>query len=295
MLTVWKLDHLGRSTRHVLDVIETVRERGVGFRSLTEGLDRTGPMGTAMLTIVAAFAQLERDTMVERTRAGLAAAAADNRHGGRPAKWTTLLLPGLRNSKARESTSTRSARCSESPAPRSTDTLYRRLRKNPRQPDDERPNGVRKTCRIPLRYTVKTLDCVDDQSCNPPLHAFRDTKGYETLRRPSVYPADCFMRSWCSRVMSFGSYIRPAVRLSLISSGGRPSDARVRAAPEGLRWSAHRSDFAHIPPVRRSGVSDSPRRLLIVTVRSRLTPPNTRSREGNEIRNYVCRVGEDLV
>jgi DNA invertase Pin-like site-specific DNA recombinase len=86
VLTVWKLDRLWRNTRRVLDVIENIRERGAGFRSLTEGLDTTGPMGTAMLTIMAAFAQLERDTMVERTRAGLAAAAANNRHGGRPRK-----------------------------------------------------------------------------------------------------------------------------------------------------------------------------------------------------------------
>jgi DNA invertase Pin-like site-specific DNA recombinase len=86
VLTVWKLDRLERNMRHVLDVIETIRERGVGFRSLTEELDTSGPMGTAMLTIMAAFAQLERDTMVERTRAGLAAAAANNRHGGRPRK-----------------------------------------------------------------------------------------------------------------------------------------------------------------------------------------------------------------
>lgn len=79
MLTVWKLDRLGCNTRHVLDIIDTIRQRGVGFRSLTEGLDTTGLMGTVMLTIMAAFAQLERDTMVERTRAGLAAAAANNR------------------------------------------------------------------------------------------------------------------------------------------------------------------------------------------------------------------------
>jgi DNA invertase Pin-like site-specific DNA recombinase len=89
VLTVWKLDRLGRNSRHVLDVIENIRERGAGFRSLTEGLDTTGPMGTAMLTIMAAFAQLERDTMIERTRAGLAAAAANNRHGGRPRKVDT--------------------------------------------------------------------------------------------------------------------------------------------------------------------------------------------------------------
>jgi DNA invertase Pin-like site-specific DNA recombinase len=86
VLTVWKLDRLGRNTRHILDIVETLRERGVGFRSLTEGLDTTGAMGTAMLTIMAAFAQLERDTMIERTRAGLAAAAANNRRGGRPRK-----------------------------------------------------------------------------------------------------------------------------------------------------------------------------------------------------------------
>jgi DNA invertase Pin-like site-specific DNA recombinase len=60
--------------------------RGIGFRSLTEGLHSEGPMGKAMLTIMAAFAQLERDTTIERTRAGLAAAAANGRKGGRPRK-----------------------------------------------------------------------------------------------------------------------------------------------------------------------------------------------------------------
>ena len=54
--------------------------------SLTEGLHTDRPMGKAMLTIMAAFAQLERDTMIERTRAGLAAAAANGRKGGRPRK-----------------------------------------------------------------------------------------------------------------------------------------------------------------------------------------------------------------
>ncbi|MCO4239838.1 recombinase family protein [Pseudarthrobacter raffinosi] len=99
VLTVWKLDRLGRNTRHVLDVIENLRERGVGFRSLTEGLDTTGPMGTAMLTIMAAFGQLERDTMIERTRAGLAAAAANNRHGGRPRKLDDTAAAGARELK----------------------------------------------------------------------------------------------------------------------------------------------------------------------------------------------------
>ncbi|MFR9752198.1 recombinase family protein [Nocardia sp. 004] len=86
VLTVWKLDRLGRNTVHVLQLIEQLTERGIGFRSVTEGLHTDGPMGKAMLTIMAAFAQLERDTMIERTRAGLAAAAANGRKGGRPRK-----------------------------------------------------------------------------------------------------------------------------------------------------------------------------------------------------------------
>jgi DNA invertase Pin-like site-specific DNA recombinase len=86
VLTVWKLDRLGRNTQHVLAVVDDLSSRGIGFRSLTEGLHTEGPMGTAMLTIMAAFAQLERDTMIERTRAGLAAAAANGRKGGRPRK-----------------------------------------------------------------------------------------------------------------------------------------------------------------------------------------------------------------
>lgn len=85
-LTVWKLDRLGRDTRHVLDVISDLTTRDVTFASVTEGLHTDGPMGRAMLTIMAAFAQLERDTMLERTRAGLAAAAKNGRYGGRPPK-----------------------------------------------------------------------------------------------------------------------------------------------------------------------------------------------------------------
>ena len=86
VLTVWKLDRLGRNTQHVLAVVDELTSRGIGFRSITEGLHTEGAMGKAMLTIMAAFAQLERDTMIERTRAGLAAAAANGRRGGRPRK-----------------------------------------------------------------------------------------------------------------------------------------------------------------------------------------------------------------
>jgi DNA invertase Pin-like site-specific DNA recombinase len=97
VLTVWKLDRLGRNTQHVLAVIDELTSRGIGFRSLTEGLHTDGPMGKAMLTIMAAFAQLERDTMIERTRAGLAAAAVNGRKGGRPRKVDDTAAVKARN------------------------------------------------------------------------------------------------------------------------------------------------------------------------------------------------------
>lgn len=83
-LVVWKLDRLGRNTRNVLEVVEGLAARGVGFRSLTEGIDTSGAMGKAMLTVMAAFGELERSQMLERTYAGLEAAKAKGRVGGRP-------------------------------------------------------------------------------------------------------------------------------------------------------------------------------------------------------------------
>lgn len=81
---VWKLDRLGRSTRNVLVVLDRLKATGVRLHSLTEGLDASGPMGEAIVTIMAAFAQLERDQLVERTKAGLAIAPSQGRLGGRP-------------------------------------------------------------------------------------------------------------------------------------------------------------------------------------------------------------------
>lgn len=85
-VVIWKFDRLGRSTKNMLDLIETIENKGCNFESITEKIDTTGPMGKAMLTIMSAFAQLERDQIAERTKAGLAAAAKNNRLGGRPRK-----------------------------------------------------------------------------------------------------------------------------------------------------------------------------------------------------------------
>jgi DNA invertase Pin-like site-specific DNA recombinase len=82
-LVIWKLDRLGRSTKNLLRLMEQLEAKGVTFRSLAEGITTTGPMGKAMLTIMSAFAQLERDTLAERTKAGMAIAAANGRRAGR--------------------------------------------------------------------------------------------------------------------------------------------------------------------------------------------------------------------
>ncbi len=83
-VVIWKFDRVGRNTLNVLEAVKTITDKGATFRSLTEQIDTSGPMGTAMFTIMAAFAQLERDTIVERTRAGLEAAKAQGKVGGRP-------------------------------------------------------------------------------------------------------------------------------------------------------------------------------------------------------------------
>lgn len=73
-LVVWKLDRLGRSVKQLIDTVNDLKARGVDFKSLTEGFDTATPMGTMIFHIMAAMAQMERDTTIERTKAGLAAA-----------------------------------------------------------------------------------------------------------------------------------------------------------------------------------------------------------------------------
>lgn len=83
-LIVWKLDRLGRSLPHLLKIINELRESGVAFRSLTEGMDTTTPHGELLFHLFGALAQYERALTSERVQAGLAAARARGRRGGRP-------------------------------------------------------------------------------------------------------------------------------------------------------------------------------------------------------------------
>lgn len=85
---VWKLDRLGRTLGGVLDTLKTLTDRGVTFVSLTERIDTTGPMGKAMIHLLAVFAELERDLIAERTKAGIARARERGEVGGRPRAMT---------------------------------------------------------------------------------------------------------------------------------------------------------------------------------------------------------------
>ena len=88
-LVVWKLDRLGRSLRHLIDTVRDLEARGIGFRSLQESIDTTTPGGRLVFHVFAALAEFERDLIRERTHAGLVAARARGRRGGRPSLMTT--------------------------------------------------------------------------------------------------------------------------------------------------------------------------------------------------------------
>jgi DNA invertase Pin-like site-specific DNA recombinase len=85
-LVIWKLDRLGRTIRGLIELVGELRDRGIGFRSLTEGFDTSTPGGRLIFHIFAALAEMERDLIRERTQAGLAAARARGRNGGRKPK-----------------------------------------------------------------------------------------------------------------------------------------------------------------------------------------------------------------
>ena len=88
VVVVWKLDRLSRSLKDLLHILEKVEAAGAGFRSLTEAIDTTTPAGRMMMQMVGAFAEFERAMIRERTGAGLAAARAEGRIGGRRPKLT---------------------------------------------------------------------------------------------------------------------------------------------------------------------------------------------------------------
>lgn len=83
-LVVWKLDRLGRSLPHLIEIVNQLKSKGVGFKSLTEGMDTSSPSGELLFHVFGALAQFERSLIKERVNAGLAAAKKRGRVGGRP-------------------------------------------------------------------------------------------------------------------------------------------------------------------------------------------------------------------
>ncbi|MGI8552305.1 MAG: recombinase family protein [Dehalococcoidia bacterium] len=125
MLVVWKLDRLGRSLPHLIKTIKALDARGIGFKSLHEHLDTTTPGGKLIFHIFGALAEFERDLIRERTNAGLVAARARGRKGGRPAvldaRRAARAVALHREGKLSPAEIARTVGCSRS-------TLYRALR-----------------------------------------------------------------------------------------------------------------------------------------------------------------------
>lgn len=135
-LVVWRLDRLGRSIRHLIDQLQALADRGVGFRSLQETIDTTSSGGRLVFHVFAALAEFERDLIRERTRAGLTAARARGRAGGRP--------PSLSADQARqarrmyEQQELTVAQIGEVLGVSRT-TVYRTLKRGPDQPAGPKP------------------------------------------------------------------------------------------------------------------------------------------------------------
>jgi len=91
-LIVWRLDRIGRRTGELIRLVTDLAARDIGVRSLTEPVDTTTPAGRTILDVLAAFAQTEANLVRESTHAGLAAARAGGRRGGRPSVVTPYLL-----------------------------------------------------------------------------------------------------------------------------------------------------------------------------------------------------------
>ena len=88
VLAVWRLDRLGRSLKHLIDLMAELEDQGIGFQSVTESIDTTTPGGKLVFHIFGALAEFERNLIRDRTHAGLEAARARGRKGGRRKKLT---------------------------------------------------------------------------------------------------------------------------------------------------------------------------------------------------------------
>lgn len=89
VLVVWKLDRLGRSVKQLVDLTSELHQQGIEFKSLTDSIDTSTPSGRFFFHVMASLAEMERELIVERTRAGLEVAKQLGRRGGRKPKMTS--------------------------------------------------------------------------------------------------------------------------------------------------------------------------------------------------------------
>ena len=95
-LVVWKLDRLGRSVKGLVDLVNELETREVHFQSITDGVDTQTPAGRFFFHVMASLAQMERELILERTRAGLDAARCAGRVGGRKRRMTASKVQAAR-------------------------------------------------------------------------------------------------------------------------------------------------------------------------------------------------------
>jgi len=100
VIVVWRLDRLGRSLKELIETVTDLAAHGIELKSLKENIDTTTPTGKFMFHVMAALTEFERDLISERTQAGLEAARARGRKGGRPAVTKNMSVAAL--SQARE-------------------------------------------------------------------------------------------------------------------------------------------------------------------------------------------------
>jgi DNA invertase Pin-like site-specific DNA recombinase len=99
VIVVWRLDRLGRSLKELIETVTDLATRGIELKSLKENIDTTTPTGKFMFHVMAALTEFERDLISERTQAGLEAARARGRKGGRPAVTKKMSVANLERAK----------------------------------------------------------------------------------------------------------------------------------------------------------------------------------------------------
>jgi DNA invertase Pin-like site-specific DNA recombinase len=133
-LVVWKMDRAGRSLTHLINLLRSLKQRNIGFISLTEQIDTTTPGGMLIFHLMGALAEFERDLIRERTNAGLAAARARGRRGGRPRKLKTNGKVALAQQMFADKSHSIAEMCAALEISRAT--LYRYVKEVPPQASD---------------------------------------------------------------------------------------------------------------------------------------------------------------